>query len=98
MGAYDWTRFRYKNFSTFDFFSYLWSSYGAKHSTTTSRWEFVSATQLTDLDAWVLPFSDIDFNPVGLIKLSLFLFSSAEDSEPLAGILLKEMKRFRLNN
>ena len=30
--------------------TYLWSSYGAKHSTTTSRWVLVSATQLTDLE------------------------------------------------
>ena len=36
---------------------YLWSSYGAKHSTTTSRSDLVSATHDTFLETEVPPFS-----------------------------------------
>ena len=49
---------------------YLWSSYGAKHSTTTSRWELVSAIHETFLEAGVAPFCSLI-----LIVGVLFTFS-----------------------
>ena len=40
--------------------TYLWSSYGAKHSTTTSLWVLVSATQLTDLE-YIMMLGKLDY-------------------------------------
>ena len=54
--------------------SYLWSSYGAKHSTTTSRWLFVSETQETDLEPCelVIPLSCVLVICDVLLKLVAF--------------------------
>ena len=54
--------------------SYLWSSYGAKHSTTTSRWLFVSETQETDLEPceFVIPLSCVLVICDVLLKLVAF--------------------------
>ena len=54
--------------------SYLWSSYGAKHSTTTSRWLLVSETQETDLEPCelVIPLSCVLVICDVLLKLVAF--------------------------